>query len=180
MTKPASPALASISSANRAAIEDAAVLIRKAERAVVLTGAGISTPSGKVKEIAFNLGPAEVLPAASPIACPGALPVALIVMVWVAVGARDVKRTDLLRIPHEPVVGKRSTLVVPEGVSVSPPETGNEEKLTAGAAPQAPAAPARSRSSTSRTVSASCCTEKGLARNETLGISIDLRSCSSA
>src|SRR5215510_15324650 len=28
------------------AIEDAAVLIRKAERAVVLTGAGISTPSG--------------------------------------------------------------------------------------------------------------------------------------
>ena len=46
MTKPASPALASISSANRAAIEDAAVLIRKAERAVVLTGAGISTPSG--------------------------------------------------------------------------------------------------------------------------------------
>ena len=46
MTKPASPALASISLANRAAIEDAAVLIRKAERAVVLTGAGISTPSG--------------------------------------------------------------------------------------------------------------------------------------
>jgi NAD-dependent deacetylase len=41
MTEPASPALAS-----RAAIEDAAVLIRKAERAVVLTGAGISTPSG--------------------------------------------------------------------------------------------------------------------------------------
>lgn len=41
MTKPASPALAST-----AAIEDAAVLIRKAERAVVLTGAGISTPSG--------------------------------------------------------------------------------------------------------------------------------------
>jgi NAD-dependent deacetylase len=41
MTKPASPALAS-----SAAIEDAAVLIRKAERAVVLTGAGISTPSG--------------------------------------------------------------------------------------------------------------------------------------
>ena len=46
MTEPASPALASISSANRAAIEDAAVLIRKAERAVVLTGAGMSTPSG--------------------------------------------------------------------------------------------------------------------------------------
>ena len=46
MTEPASPALASISLANRAAIEDAAVLIRKAERAVVLTGAGISTPSG--------------------------------------------------------------------------------------------------------------------------------------
>jgi NAD-dependent deacetylase len=41
MTEPASPALAS-----HAAIEDAAVLIRKAERAVVLTGAGISTPSG--------------------------------------------------------------------------------------------------------------------------------------
>jgi NAD-dependent deacetylase len=41
MTEPASPALAS-----EAAIEDAAVLIRKAERAVVLTGAGISTPSG--------------------------------------------------------------------------------------------------------------------------------------
>ncbi|HEX2997226.1 MAG TPA: NAD-dependent deacylase [Anaerolineales bacterium] len=41
MTEPASPALASES-----AIEDAAVLIRKAERAVVLTGAGISTPSG--------------------------------------------------------------------------------------------------------------------------------------
>lgn len=41
MTEPASPALAS-----SAAIEDAAVLIRKAERAVVLTGAGISTPSG--------------------------------------------------------------------------------------------------------------------------------------
>jgi NAD-dependent deacetylase len=41
MTDPASPALAS-----SAAIEDAAVLIRKAERAVVLTGAGISTPSG--------------------------------------------------------------------------------------------------------------------------------------
>src|SRR6187431_951356 len=46
MTRPASPTLASISLANRAAIEDAAVLIRKAERAVVLTGAGISTPSG--------------------------------------------------------------------------------------------------------------------------------------
>ena len=41
MTESASPALAST-----AAIEDAAVLIRKAERAVVLTGAGISTPSG--------------------------------------------------------------------------------------------------------------------------------------
>ena len=41
MTEPASPALAS-----QAAIEDAAVLIRKAERAVVLTGAGVSTPSG--------------------------------------------------------------------------------------------------------------------------------------
>jgi NAD-dependent deacetylase len=41
MTEPASPALAS-----KVAIEDAAVLIRKAERAVVLTGAGISTPSG--------------------------------------------------------------------------------------------------------------------------------------
>ncbi len=41
MTETASPALAS-----SAAIEDAAVLIRKAERAVVLTGAGISTPSG--------------------------------------------------------------------------------------------------------------------------------------
>ena len=41
MTEPASPALAS-----SAAIEDAAVLIRKAERAVVLTGAGLSTPSG--------------------------------------------------------------------------------------------------------------------------------------
>src|SRR5512134_805407 len=41
MTEPASPILAS-----NAAIEDAAVLIRKAERAVVLTGAGISTPSG--------------------------------------------------------------------------------------------------------------------------------------
>jgi NAD-dependent deacetylase len=46
MTEPASPALASIRLAYRAAIEDAAVLIRKAERAVVLTGAGISTPSG--------------------------------------------------------------------------------------------------------------------------------------
>lgn len=41
MSESASPALAS-----EAAIEDAAVLIRKAERAVVLTGAGISTPSG--------------------------------------------------------------------------------------------------------------------------------------
>ncbi len=41
MTEPAGPALAP-----EAAIEDAAVLIRKAERAVVLTGAGISTPSG--------------------------------------------------------------------------------------------------------------------------------------
>lgn len=41
MTDPASPALAP-----SAAIEDAAVLIRKAKRAVVLTGAGISTPSG--------------------------------------------------------------------------------------------------------------------------------------
>ncbi len=41
MTESAGPALAS-----EAAIEDAAVLIRKAERAVVLTGAGISTPSG--------------------------------------------------------------------------------------------------------------------------------------
>jgi NAD-dependent deacetylase len=41
MTEPASPTLASNS-----AIEDAAVLIRRAERAVVLTGAGISTPSG--------------------------------------------------------------------------------------------------------------------------------------
>jgi NAD-dependent deacetylase len=46
MTEPASPELASICQANRAAIEDAAILIRKAERAVVLTGAGISTPSG--------------------------------------------------------------------------------------------------------------------------------------
>jgi NAD-dependent deacetylase len=41
MTESASPALAS-----SAAIEDAAVLFRKAERAIVLTGAGISTPSG--------------------------------------------------------------------------------------------------------------------------------------
>lgn len=41
MTEPASPSLAS-----SAAIEDAAELIRKAKRAVVLTGAGISTPSG--------------------------------------------------------------------------------------------------------------------------------------
>ena len=41
MTESASPALAL-----SAAIEDAAVLIRKAKRAVVLTGAGISTPSG--------------------------------------------------------------------------------------------------------------------------------------
>jgi NAD-dependent deacetylase len=41
MTDSASPALAP-----EAAIEDAAVLIRKAKRAVVLTGAGISTPSG--------------------------------------------------------------------------------------------------------------------------------------
>ena len=46
MTEPASPLLASIGPANRAAIEDAAELIRKAKRAVVLTGAGISTPSG--------------------------------------------------------------------------------------------------------------------------------------
>ena len=46
MTEPASPAHASICLANRAAIEDAAVLIRKAERVVVLTGAGLSTPSG--------------------------------------------------------------------------------------------------------------------------------------
>jgi NAD-dependent deacetylase len=46
MTESASPALASICLANRAAIEDAAVLIRKAQRAVVLTGAGVSTPSG--------------------------------------------------------------------------------------------------------------------------------------
>src|SRR5512140_2005759 len=41
MTHSASPSLAS-----QMAIEDAAVLIRKAKRAVVLTGAGISTPSG--------------------------------------------------------------------------------------------------------------------------------------
>jgi len=41
MTEPASPALAS-----QTAIEDAAELVRKAKRAVVLTGAGISTPSG--------------------------------------------------------------------------------------------------------------------------------------
>ena len=41
MTEPASPALAS-----HTAIEDAAELLRKAKRAVVLTGAGISTPSG--------------------------------------------------------------------------------------------------------------------------------------
>jgi NAD-dependent deacetylase len=41
MNDSASPALAS-----SAAIEDAAVLIRNAERGVVLTGAGISTPSG--------------------------------------------------------------------------------------------------------------------------------------
>lgn len=41
MTEPAGPALASY-----AAIEDAAELVRKAKRAVVLTGAGISTPSG--------------------------------------------------------------------------------------------------------------------------------------
>jgi NAD-dependent deacetylase len=46
MNDSARPALASICQANRAAMEDAAVLIRKAERAVVLTGAGISTPSG--------------------------------------------------------------------------------------------------------------------------------------
>ena len=46
MTEPASPLLASICLANRAAIEDAAELVRKAQRAVVLTGAGISTPSG--------------------------------------------------------------------------------------------------------------------------------------
>src|SRR5215218_10371129 len=41
MSESASPALAP-----NAAIEDAAELIRKAKRAVVLTGAGISTPSG--------------------------------------------------------------------------------------------------------------------------------------
>jgi NAD-dependent deacetylase len=41
MTKSAGPALATIT-----AIEDAAELFRKAKRAVVLTGAGISTPSG--------------------------------------------------------------------------------------------------------------------------------------
>jgi NAD-dependent deacetylase len=41
MTAAASPALASPT-----AIEDAAELVRKAKRAVVLTGAGISTPSG--------------------------------------------------------------------------------------------------------------------------------------
>ena len=41
MTESASPALAS-----SMAIEDAAVLFRKAQRVVVLTGAGISTPSG--------------------------------------------------------------------------------------------------------------------------------------
>jgi NAD-dependent deacetylase len=41
MTGPASPASASI-----AAIEDAAELVRRAKRSVVLTGAGISTPSG--------------------------------------------------------------------------------------------------------------------------------------
>lgn len=41
MTEPASPSLASST-----AIEDAAELIRTAKRAVVLTGAGISTPSG--------------------------------------------------------------------------------------------------------------------------------------
>lgn len=46
MTEPASPERASICSANRAAMEDAAILIRNAKRAVVLTGAGISTPSG--------------------------------------------------------------------------------------------------------------------------------------
>ena len=46
MNDSACPTLASICQANRAAIEDAAVLIRKAKRAVVLTGAGISTPSG--------------------------------------------------------------------------------------------------------------------------------------
>ena len=41
MSKPAGPSLAIIT-----AIEDAAELFRKAKRAVVLTGAGISTPSG--------------------------------------------------------------------------------------------------------------------------------------
>jgi NAD-dependent deacetylase len=41
MTGAASPALAS-----NTAIEDAAELVRKAKRAVILTGAGISTPSG--------------------------------------------------------------------------------------------------------------------------------------
>jgi NAD-dependent deacetylase len=41
MTEPASPVFASLT-----AIEDAAELVRKAKRAVVLTGAGISTPSG--------------------------------------------------------------------------------------------------------------------------------------
>jgi len=41
MTNPASPELAV-----QTAIEDAAELVRKAKRAVVLTGAGISTPSG--------------------------------------------------------------------------------------------------------------------------------------
>src|SRR6185436_7063296 len=41
MSESASPALAL-----NAAIEDAAVLFRSAKRAVVLTGAGISTPSG--------------------------------------------------------------------------------------------------------------------------------------
>lgn len=41
MTEAAGPALASFT-----AIEDAAELVRKAKRAVVLTGAGISTPSG--------------------------------------------------------------------------------------------------------------------------------------
>ena len=41
MTNPASPELAV-----QAAIEDAAELVRKAKRAAVLTGAGISTPSG--------------------------------------------------------------------------------------------------------------------------------------
>jgi NAD-dependent deacetylase len=41
MSQSASPAFAS-----HAAIEDAAELVRKAKRAVVLTGAGISTPSG--------------------------------------------------------------------------------------------------------------------------------------